>query len=364
MFPKNIFPFAVFRFSRIIVSIIACVLVVQTSGICEGASKNGRLKAADLVEEGQLIDLRSEKYLQLFRELKEKHHFSEKELADIFQGLTISKKVLVYMDRPWEAMPYHKYSKLFITQGNITKGRELLERYKSLFDKVEAEFGVDREIVLAIWAIETKYGSNQGSFGVLRTLNTLFDAYPRRSDFFRKQLIHFLLLCRENNVDPEKIQGSYAGAFGQTQFIPSSFRAYAVNFDANPSKDVWNSVPDVLASIANYLHHHHFVLNKPIYAEIGNELRDPRLVTAFEGGRKARVSWELVHETQEKNILPAYGKEQISVVGLELAPPAQPDMRYVIGYDNFIAITEWNHSNRYAMAVTELAEHFRTSPKK
>ncbi|MDH4318165.1 MAG: lytic murein transglycosylase [Desulfobulbaceae bacterium] len=333
------------------------------SGICSAATNNGQLKAADLVEEGQLIDLRSDKYILLFRELKQKHHFTEKELADTFQGLTISKKVLEYMDRPWEAMPYHKYSNLFITQENITKGRELLDRYKSLFDKVEAKFGVDREIVLAIWAIETKYGSNQGSFGVLRTLNTLFDAYPRRSDFFRKQLIHFLLLCRENNVEPREIQGSYAGAFGQTQFIPSSFRAYAVNFDENPSKDVWNSVPDVLASIANYLHQHHFVLGKPIYAEIGNELRDPRLVTAFEEGRKSRVTWEVVHEAQEKNIPPAYGNAQISVVGLELAPPAQPDMRYVIGYDNFIAITEWNHSNRYAMAVAELAEHFREAAK-
>ncbi|MDH3346990.1 MAG: lytic murein transglycosylase [Desulfobulbaceae bacterium] len=342
---------------------IAIVMVVSTclgvQSLAFAASKKSSVKAADLVKDGQLINLTSEKYLELFRELREKHNFSSEELGIIFNKPVISKKVLEYMDKPWEAMPYYKYSKLFITQRNIVKGRELLIQYRTLLDQVEKKFGVDREIVMAIWAIETRYGTNQGDFGVLRTLNTLFDAYPRRSSFFRNQLIHFLLLCRENNVDPHTIKGSYAGAFGQTQFIPSSFRAYAVSFDGNPIKDVWGSVPDVLASIANYLHHHHFVLDKPVYAELGNQLLDKQLVVAFDKGRKGRVDWELVHKKQNNSIPPAYGKGQLSIVGLELVPSAQPAMRYVAGYPNFIAITEWNHSNRYAMAVTELAESFR-----
>lgn len=124
------------------------------------------------------------------------------------------------------------------------------------------------------------------------TLNTMFDAYPRRRDFYRKQLIHYLLLCRDNKVDPLQINGSYGGAFGQTQFIPSSFREYAVDFDHDGRRDVWNSIPDVLASIANYLHRYGWVHGTPIYQELGNTLRDARLTAAYKKGRKGKLAWE------------------------------------------------------------------------
>ncbi len=208
---------------------------------------------------------------------------------------------------------------------------------------------------MAIWAIESKFGKHKGAFSMFRTLNTMFDAYPRRSGFYRKQLVHYLLLCRENNVDPLSITGSYGGAFGQTQFIPSSFREYSVDFDKDGKRDVWNSIPDILASIANYLHRYHWTFSAPIYWELGPELKDDSLTAAYKKGRKGFVAWQDVAKKQKVKIAKTPDDKDVTIVGLELADGG---MRYVAGYPNFQAITKWNNSNRYAMAVTELAEKF------
>ncbi|RUM47643.1 MAG: lytic transglycosylase [Desulfocapsa sp.] len=317
-------------------------------------------KAADLVKDGQAIDLQQKKYRQLFKELKQKYQFTDQELQQIFAGQVISKRVLELMDRQWEAKPYYKYAPLFLTPFNIATGKIQLSRYRELLDRVEQEFGVDREIIVAIWGIETHYGTRQGNFNVLQTLNTLFDAYPRRSKFFRNQLVHFLLLCKEDSIDPRTVRGSYAGAFGQTQFIPSSFRAYAVSFDGNEQRDVWNSTPDVLASIANYLKQFHWTLHAPVYAELGHELKDRRLIAAQAKGRKGRIAWQIVRDVQNPDLPPSPEGRPLAIVGLELDPNKSAErFRYIAAYPNFQAITEWNHSNRYAMAVTELAEAFK-----
>ncbi len=317
-------------------------------------------KAADLVQDGQLINLNHEKYKILFSELKNQHQFTEKELQEIFKGQKISRRVLVLMDSQWEAQPYYRYYPLFITDRNIATGREKLRLHRDLLDRIEQEFGVEREILVAIWAIESRYGKNMGAFNVLRTLNTLFYAYPRRAKFFREELIHFLLLCRENGIDPHYVMGSFAGAFGQTQFMPSSFNAYAVSFDGDDKRDVWNSIPDVLASIANYLNEFHWIFNAPIYAELGHELKSQELIAARLQGRRGRVDWQVVRDLQNHDLPRSPGNRPLSIVALELAPGGEHAYRYVAGFPNFHTITQWNHSNRYAMAVTELAESFRT----
>jgi membrane-bound lytic murein transglycosylase B len=321
------------------------------------ASARTTALAADLVTDGQPIDLDSERYRQLFRELQVEHGFSRAELEKTFGGVTILRRVLELMDRQWESRPWYEYYPRFITTRNITEGRRQLRRYREVLDRIEKELGVEREIVVAIWGIESRFGQNKGDFNLFRTLNTMFDAYPRRSDFYRDQLIHFLLLCRENGVDPLAITGSYGGAFGQTQFIPSSFRDYAVDFDGDGRRDVWSSVPDVLASIANYLKSYHWTLGAPIYVEIGSSLRDERLTTAHAKGRKGLVSWREVMATQKVDLPKPPGERQLTIVGLELND--RGGMRYLAGYPNFQAITRWNNSNRYAMAVTELAERLK-----
>ncbi len=316
-------------------------------------------RAADLVRNGQPIDLGQAKYKKLFHELEAKHKFSPADLQAIFRGQTINKRVLELMDRQWEAKPYYQYAPLFLTKRNIETGRKKLRQYRKLLDRIEKKIGVDREIIIAIWGIETHYGANQGSFSVLRTLNTLFDAYPRRSKFFRKQLVYFLLLCLQEGIDPKTIRGSYAGAFGQTQFIPSSFSSYALSFDGDRKRDVWNSVPDILASIANYLKHFKWKLHAPIYAELGNELKDRRLIAASLKGRQGSVSWQLLRQVQRADLPRPRDHAKLFIVGLELPPGAGARMRYIACYPNFRAITQWNNSSRYAMAVCELAEAFK-----
>ena len=315
------------------------------------------IKAADLIRDKQAVNLQQEKFQNLFSELIEQYQFSSKELYSIFRGQVLKKRVLELMDSQWEAKPYYQYYPLFITPKIIRTGRKKLRRYKTLLDRIEHKFGVDRETIIAIWAMETRFGTNLGGFNVLQTLTTLFDAYPRRSKFFRGQLIDFLVLCRENHINPRSVEGSYAGAFGQTQFIPSSFRQYAVSFDGDELRDVWKSVPDVLASIANYLKQFHWTLHAPVYAEIGNTLNDERLVTVLQQGRKGRISRQIVADVQQVNLPPSPESRPLSIVALELDPKkSKARFRYIAGYPNFQAITQWNHSNRYAMAVTELAQ--------
>lgn len=314
------------------------------------------LPPAGRVEDGQAIDLSSPRYQELFQELVSHHGFSPKELDMLFAGVTIKKRVLELMDTQWEAKPYFEYSPRFITPLMIEKGKRLLCEHRELLDRIEKELGVEREIVVAIWGIESKFGEHKGAFGMFQTLNTMFDAYPRRSKFYREQLIEYLLLCRENGVDPLTITGSYGGAFGQTQFIPSSFRLYAVDFDGDGRRDVWGSVPDVLASIANYLRRFGWVFKAPVYHELGQKLKGEKLEKAYAKGRKGFVSRAAVKKIQDIDLPPSPENKELTIVGLELRDGT---MRYVAGYPNFQSITKWNNSNRYAMVAAELAEKFR-----
>lgn len=311
--------------------------------------------------DGQPIDLQQKKYGLLFEELRQSSNYSRAELKTLFQGVTINRKVLQLMDKQWEARPYYKYWPLFITPTVIATGKQKLKDHKPVLDRIERELGVDREIVIAIWAIESHFGVHKGKYSVFRTLNTLFNSYPRRSNFFRKQLIHFLALCKENDFDPLTIKGSYAGAFGQTQFIPSSYREYALSFDGDKQPDVFNSTDDILASIANYLRRFHWNLHETIYYDIGRELKSEKLLKAKLKGRKGRIDWQSITKVQKVTLPAPAQNKKLSIVALEQNPREGGGTRFVAGYPNFQAITEWNHSNRYAMAVTELAEKFKAN---
>jgi membrane-bound lytic murein transglycosylase B len=266
------------------------------------------------------------------------------------------------MDKQWEAKPYYAYWPLFITPAVIERGRQELKNHRALLDRIEKEIGVNRETVVAIWGIESRFGEHKGSFGVFKTLNTLFDAYPRRSSFFRGQLIDYLLLCRDNQFETLSITGSYAGAFGQTQFIPSSYREYAVSFDGDTKRDVFASINDILASIANYLRRSHWVLDAPCFVDLGEELKGQVLMDASQQGTKSRVDWQVVSNIQGIKLVPPPENKKLSIVGLEKSPFTGGGFRYIAGYPNFQAITAWNNSNRYAMAVCELAEALKEKP--
>lgn len=342
---RNYFPFPAL--------LLFLTLIIHGSSLPSRAAD--KPPAADLVSDGEKIELDSRRYQGLFKELRLRYNFSQEEIDRIFAGVAIKKRVLERMDAQYEALPYHRYYPIFITESRIKKGREKLNEYKDILDKIVDEYGVERKIIVAIWGIESHYGDHEGDLQLFRTLNTLYDAYPRRRTFYRKQLINFLLLCRDNSVDPHSVKGSYGGAFGQTQFIPSSFREYAQDFDGDGKRDVWHSVPDIMASIANYLRRFHWVYEAPVYHDIGSKLKSNELKKAYSKGRKGKVSREQIMAAQGVTIPPSPDQKKLTVVGLD-----QKDggTRFVAGYPNFQAITAWNHSNHYAMAVTELAEKF------
>ncbi len=334
--------------------LLLCLTFPAHNGIAED-----KVLAADLVKNGQKIDLSQEKYRLLFQELEQVHQFTKDEIGAIFKGVKIKRKVLVLMDTQWEAKPYYQYRPRFITRSVIREAKKKLKKHKDILDRIEEEIGVDREVVIAIWGIESRFGTYSGGFNVFQTLNTLFDAYPRRSDFFRKELVEFLILCKENHYNPRMITGSYAGAFGQTQFIPSSFRTYAVSFDGDERRDVFNSIDDILASIANYLHFFHWTLDAPLYIDIGKTLTGPEVIKANSKGRKGVVDYLTVQKEQAIALPIPQANRPLTIVDLEIDPKKGGGKRYIAGYPNFQAITEWNHSNRYAMAVSELAEAIR-----
>ncbi len=313
------------------------------------------ISAADRVKDGQRINLEQQKYTTLFLELIQNYGFTQEELNKLFQNVSIKRRVLVLMDKQWESKPYYQYRPLFITDKVIKTAKAKLRAYKQTLDRIEQELGVDREAVIAIWGVESRFGKYSGGFNVFRTLNTLFSAYPRRSEFFGIKLLHILVLCKENNYDPLSIKGSYAGAFGQTQFIPSSFREYAISFDGDERRDVFNSVPDILASIANYLHFFHWSLNTPYYIDIGSKLRGKAVKAAEKKGRKGLIDYTVLAQEQNIALPPPPENRPVTIIGLEGDPAKGGGKRYIAGYPNFQAITEWNHSNRYAMVVSELA---------
>ena len=337
-------PFAV----RVMLIFFCAFLTVQPSFLYAG----DKFFAKAEIRDRQAIDLESDRYRRLFAELRQRHGFTPGQLREIFTGVTIRKLVIDLMNRPGETKPYYQYRELFVTPAMIQAGRKKMREHKAILDRIERELGVDRQFVVAIWGIETSFGENTGHLNVFQVLNTLFDTYPRRSDFFRQELIEFLLLCRENGLDPHAIKGSYAGAFGQTQFMPSSFRKYALSFDGDRRPDVFHSTADVLASIANYLKHFGWRLRAPLYADIGGELHSPPLIKAYSEGHKGRVSWREVVAAQRKNIPQPADDSGLAIVGLELPGGG---LRYLAAYGNYQAIVAWNNSNRYAMAVTELA---------
>lgn len=339
--------------------IIAWSLLIGTVPEPLSASESTPATAAELVKDGQLIDTETPEYHELFDELQKQHNYSKSQLDMLFSELRIDRKVLQLMDRPGEAKPYYQYRTLFISPMLLAVGKQYLAVYQELFDRIEAEFEVDREVVVAIWAIESRFGTNQGSFNLFQTLNTLFAAYPRRSVFYRKELINFLSLCKNNGIDPLTVKGSYAGAFGQAQFMPSSFNRYAVDFDGDQRIDLITSLPDIFASIAHYLKTFGWVLGAPLYAELGHELKSDILQEAYKAGRKGRVDWRQLTALQNIDIVQPANNGSLSIVGLELAPNDRGALRFVAGYPNMQAITEYNHSNKYAMVVAEMVEAFK-----
>jgi len=213
---------------------------------------------------------------KIMQELVEIHGFEKSYVEDVFKNATKQQKIIDSISKPAEfTWTWERYKKLFIEDKRIRNGKKFIKQNIDTLRRAEQEFGVPKEIIVSILGVETRYGKIMGSYRVIDSLTTLGFDYPRRSAFFKDELIKFFLLTRENNLDIYSIKGSYAGAMGYGQFISSSYRAYAVDFDGDNKADLFNSVDDAIGSIANYLKVHGWKKNgKIVTKSIPNNVRE------------------------------------------------------------------------------------------
>ena len=283
-------------------------------------------------------------------EMARKHGYDRAELAAVLEDAEFQDSIIAAITRPAEAKPWYEYRAIMLTPERIEQGVEFWQRNADVLRRAEAEFGVPPEIITAIIGVETKYGRNTGRYHVLDALVTLGFGYPKRAPFFRKELEQYLLMAREEQLDPRALKGSYAGAMGRPQFMPSSFRAYAIDFDGDGHRDLWTNDTDVIGSVANYFIENGWRRGErvalPAQAAAGQHQRflDAGLKPSFTLGELAAAGVAVTTEG-----LPA--DTPASLLDLE----DDNGMVYWAGLQNFYAITRYNRSELYAMAVYQLS---------
>ncbi|HIP52602.1 MAG TPA: lytic murein transglycosylase B [Chromatiales bacterium] len=288
------------------------------------------------------------------KEMVKKHHFKRGKLEKLLYNARFQQKIIDAMERPAEAKPWYEYRPIFLTRTRIKGGVEFWNRNKALLESVAKEYGVPPQMIVAIIGVETRYGNHTGKHRILDSLSTLAFGYPKRARFFRKELEEFLLLAKEEKIDPVAAKGSYAGAMGKPQFIASSYRKYAVDYDRDGKRDLWRSNADVIASIANYFKKHGWQRGQPVTMRAQKVTKDHQKFV--EAGMKPTIPTAelLAAGVRTAETLPA--KTLVSLIELESAKGRK---EYWVGLPNFYAITRYNHSNLYAMAAYQLSEEIQ-----
>jgi membrane-bound lytic murein transglycosylase B len=267
----------------------------------------------------------------LIEELVQEHNFEREFVEKVLLNANKQQKIIESISSPAEfTLTWDRYKNIFIEEKRIANGKKFIQDNLETFKRVEEEYGVPKEVITAIIGVETRYGKIQGSYRVIDSLLTLGFDYPRRAKFFRSELVKFFLLTRENELNIEEVKGSYAGAMGFGQFISSSYRAYAIDYDGDGYADLFNSVDDAIGSVANYLYVHGWK-------------RDGEIVTV----------------TYPNNVRKIFKPNSSVSKFIPLSFTEGDNELFFIGDDNFIAITKYNISHFYAMAVYYLSEELK-----
>jgi len=285
-------------------------------------------------------------------ELVSEHQLSREDLVRWFSAAEKKQSILDAIARPAEkSKPWKDYRKIFVTESRTAKGLDFWRENEDALNKAEATYGVPPEVVVAIIGVETRYGSNTGRYRVIDALSTLAFDYPKRSKFFKKELTHFLLLAREQGQNPMDLKGSYAGAMGYGQFMPSSYREYAVDFDGDNLADIWLNPTDAIGSVANYFKRHGWKTGEPVVT-------------------RARVSADYDPAIMKAPLKPAITLATLDAKGIraveknyatdQLAAPfrleGERGAEFWLGLQNFYVITRYNHSRMYALSVHQLSQ--------
>jgi membrane-bound lytic murein transglycosylase B len=303
------------------------------------------------IEPAAAIDLKRPEVKEFINHMAGGYGFKKRALRKLLKSAQNQPAILDAMSKPAEkAKLWYEYRPIFINERRIREGTEFWVAHRDALDQASIKTGVAPEYLAAILGVETYYGRLTGNYRVLDALVTLSFDYPARGKFFRDELEQFLLLTRDAHLNPNTLKGSYAGAMGAPQFMPSNYRRFAVDADANGRIDLWTDWPDVCASVGNYLKEHGWNAGEPVLAEA----TVPADKAGELDGRKLALS-----ET-----LGSLAAKGVNLDGAALPPEApailiaadEPDgIHWRVGYNNFFVITRYNHSALYAMAVYELA---------
>ncbi|MCQ4294125.1 lytic murein transglycosylase B [Pseudomonas stutzeri] len=284
-------------------------------------------------------------------EMTRDYGFAGEQLRDLFKQAERKQAILDAISRPAERVkPWKEYRPIFLTDSRIAQGVDFWRENEASLTRAETEYGVPAEIIVAIIGVETFYGRNTGSHRVIDALSTLGFDYPPRQPFFRQQLKEFLLLTREEQVDPLTLKGSYAGAMGLPQFMPSSFRAYAVDFDGDGRIDIWNNPTDAIGSAASYFKQHGWTAGDRVVAraKVSGKRFEEGLTVGLESQKNAgemrALGWKFDKSVADDTAVTAFRLEG-----------AEGD-EYWLGLPNFYVITRYNRSVMYAMAVHQLSQ--------
>lgn len=290
-------------------------------------------------------------------DMVERHAFAERALERLFAGVRPQGTVLALIaPAPPGSRSWRAYRGNFVNARRIDAGVAFWRAHAATLERAARTFGVPPEIVVAIIGVETEYGRNTGGFAVLDALATLAFDYPRRAEYFRSELEQYLLYTRESGLDAAALKGSYAGAIGIPQFMPGSIRQFGVDFDGDGRRDLRASRPDAIASVANFLAAHGWVAGAPVAIP-------------------ASVRGEAYRAFASGEVVPTLRPEVLEAAGVELAAPVDPDAPcvlvelespdappvYLVGLQNFYALTRYNRSSFYAAAVNELAEEIKVA---
>lgn len=293
------------------------------------------------------------------REICERHGLDEAGVRAALASVRPQPSIIEAMSRPAEAKPWYQYRQLFLTEKRIADGVEFWRAHADRLAQLEQQYGVPAEILVAIVGVETGYGRNVGRYAVLDALATLAFDYPPRAPFFRKELEQFFLLARDEKLPLAEVKGSYAGAMGMPQFMPSSYRNFAVDADGDGRRDLWSSVDDVLASVANYFVRHGWQAGGEVAWPV--ELAEPtRLEGLMSRGRDLAAKTTL-GELRKADVLLPPGDDATPAMLIPFREEAGET--FWVGLPNFYVITRYNHSAHYAMAVWQLGQAIRARMK-
>ncbi len=290
-------------------------------------------------------------------EMVQKHRFEESALRRLFGQARTRPGILQAISAPVTARPWHEFRSRNVDPARINAGAAFWRAHAATLARASLEYGVPEEIIVATIGVETLYGRNTGSHRVLDALTTLAFQYPPRAELFRAQLEEYLLLTRETGLDAARIRGSYAGAIGIPQFLPSSYRRYAVDFDGDGRRDLMGTTADAIGSVANYYKAHGWRSGEAVVVPAGVE--GAGADAALEAGIRPQFK---IAELKRLGVTPAIPLEDEAEAALFVVE-TENGPRYWLGLNNFYVITRYNRSINYALAVYELARAVRAQFK-